>query len=574
MRIQAFRMFPRALAVAAILSVAVHAQEPRPGKLKMKVEPIEAYTFVDGNAMGPGDRDIKLSPGNHNVIVANYGYKFFQQDVSINSKETTPLNVKLDPAGAEVSGPRGRIQVEVGGMTAGDAAVLLNGKTTGYFVGHVDEFNHNIWWKQELIVPPATHQLTVTRNGKELWSGMIPVAANHRVIVTISNGKQRDTDWPRGTELPEKVARFGAGAASATIDIAPVSSSVSANPGRINCSQPSQLAWNSAETVDAQMSGMSPVPTSGVRTVSPKQTTNYELTAVGPGGTTKSGATLEVNPVVDASLSASPMEVHYRRIGEKVIQQDGTTLNWSTSNAETTALPPVGSVSTNGSQTVKPAPTQTTDGPVDENISYTLTARNTCGGSATKVVAVHLVGSIEPIPGVPLQSIFYPTAYPDERDPTVGLVASERQTLTALAAGFTKYLEYDPDAKLSIVAHADPRGGPKYNEALAGRRADSVRQFLVAQGISADKIDASSVGAEKLLDPQTITELESQNPNPLPQDRAARPQTTQLAYQRRVDIVMNPTNAESTKFYPNNSPDSQVLWQRPKPPLSEVQGDK
>lgn len=571
MRIQAFGMFPRALAVAAILSAALHAQEPQPGKLKMKVEPIEAYTFVDGNAMGPGDRSIKLSPGNHKVIVANYGFKFFEQDVAINPKETTPLNVKLDPAGAEVSGPRGRIQIEVGGLTAGDAAVLLNGKTTGYFVGHVDEFNHDIWWKQELIVPPATHQVTVTQNGKELWSGMVPVAANHRVILTISTGKQKDKDWPRGTELAEKVARFNAGTASATIDIAPVSSTVSANPTRINCSQPSLLAWNSAETVDAQMSGMSPVPTSGQRTVSPKQTTNYELTAVGPGGTTKSAATLEVNPVVEASLNASPMEVRYRRIGDKVIQQDGTTLNWATSNAEATLLPPVGVVPTNGSQTVKPAPTQTADGPVDENISYTLTARNTCGGSATKAVAVHMVGSIEPIPGVPLQSIFYPTAYPDKRDPTVGLLASEKQTLTALAGGFTKYLEYDPDAKLSIVAHADRRGGSKYNDALSSRRADSVRQFLVAQGISADKIDATSVGEEKPLEPQTITELEAQNPNPLPQNRVDHPQTTQLAYQRRVDIVLNPTNAESTKFFPNNAPESQLLWQRPKPRLSEVQ---
>lgn len=62
------------------------------------------------------------------------------------------------PVGAKVGGPRGLIQIEVGTLRAGDAAVLLNGKKPEYFVGHVDEFNHDILLHQELIVPPGTHQ--------------------------------------------------------------------------------------------------------------------------------------------------------------------------------------------------------------------------------------------------------------------------------------------------------------------------------------------------------------------------------------------------------------------------------
>ena len=43
-------------------------------------------------------------------------------------------------------------------------------------VGHVNEFNDDdLFWRQELIVPPETHQVTVTRYGKELWSGPITV---------------------------------------------------------------------------------------------------------------------------------------------------------------------------------------------------------------------------------------------------------------------------------------------------------------------------------------------------------------------------------------------------------------
>src|SRR4029077_9613001 len=98
------------------------------------------------------------------------------------------LKVTLDPSGPEVSGPYGRIELELGPLSqsdTGDDAVLLNGKTTNYFVGHADEMNHDIGWHQELVLPPGSHQVTVTRRGSEIWSHTITVAANQRVIVDI-----------------------------------------------------------------------------------------------------------------------------------------------------------------------------------------------------------------------------------------------------------------------------------------------------------------------------------------------------------------------------------------------------
>lgn len=574
MRIQAFRTLLGVLGAAVIFSSAAYAQDPKSGKLKLTVFPEEAYTFVDGNATGPGNRTIKLDVGNHHLIVANYGFKFFKQDISIDSDQTIPMDVKLERAGAEVSGPRGRIQIEVGPLDAGDDAVLLNGKKPEYFVGHVDEFNNEIFAQQELIVPPGTHHITVTRHGQEVWSGMVPVEANQRVIVTISNGKQVIKDWPRGSARAGAMRRFEASTATATIVVAPVSGTISANPPKINCSQPSQLSWTSAETIDADISWMSPVPTNGERTVSPRQTTTYEFTATGPGGVTKSSATLEVNPVVQSSLSASPTEVRYRRIGDKVIAQEPTMLNWSSSNSDAALLAPVGSVAPSGTQSVKPAPAQTANGPVDEHVYYTLTATNVCGGSDTKAVAVHVKGSIEPIPAVLLQSVFYPTDYPDKRNPELGLLGSQRETLSTLAAGFIKYLEYDPEAKLSLVAHADPRGPTKFNELLSIRRAELAKQFLVSQGIAGEKIEVTAVGEEKPLDAQVIAQLEERNPYPVSGTRAAQKSTTNLAYQRRVDIVLSPTNTESVRFYPNNAADSQIIWQRPKPALSLVEKNK
>jgi hypothetical protein len=560
------------LGAVALLGAAAFAQESKLGRLKVTVSPKQAYTFVDGKAIGPGNRTVKLAVGSHHLVVANYGYKFFEQDVSIDSDKTIPLNVNLVSAGSEVGGPRGRIQIEVGTLRAGDAAVLLNGKKPEYFVGHVDEFNHDILLHQELVVPPGTHEVTVTRYGKELWSGSVTVAANQRVIVDISNGKQKTKDWPRGSsQLSGAIPRFKAGTASATIVVAPAGGSVSANPPRINCSQPTQLSWTSGETIDADMSGMSPVPTTGERTISPRQTTSYQLTATGPGGVAKPSTTVEVNPVVESSLSASPTEVRYRRIGDKVIEQGSATLNWSSSNSDAASLTPLGSVEGSGSKSISLAPSQTADGPVDEELKYTLTATNVCGGSDTKTVAVRLKGSIEPIPAVLLKSIFYPTDYPDKHNPNLGLLSSQRQALTTLAAGFTKYLEYDPGAKLSLVAHADPRGGAKYNGPLSLRRAELAKQFLVSQGIAPEKIETGSRGIANSLDEQIVSHLEALNPNPLPAARAVHKSTTVFAYERRVDIVLTPTNAESVRYYPAEAADLQILWQRPKPARSAVE---
>lgn len=578
MRAQHVRIVVSILSAVVFFGTAAYAQDAKPGKLQVLVHPKQAYIFVDGQAIGPaypltygpGSRTVKLSPGTHTVVVANYGYKFLKEDVTVESGTKSALKVDLEPSGNEVSGPWGRIQLEVGTLNAGDDAVLMNGKTPAYFVAHVDEANNNIGFKQQLIVPPGTHHLTVTRHGKQVWSGDVKVAPNERVIVNISNGNQRTKAWSEGEHI-SSVGRFKAGLASSTIAVAPVSGNISATPANINCNETSQLAWNSAETIDAEISGMSPVPTSGQRAISPRQTTTYEFTATGPGGTVDHSATVNVNPTVVAQIQATPAEVRYRRIGDKVIQQDSTTVNWSASNADAVAVTPFGTVDANGSRSVSPTPTQSNEGPVDETITYRLSASNVCGGSETKTAAVHVTGSIEPIPSVPLQSVFYPTDYPDRKNPDLGLLKSERDALSDLARGFTKYLEYDPDAKLSLTAHADARGGARYNQSLSVRRVDLAKQFLVSQGIAADKIETAALGDGRPLDATAVKALESQNPAAAPATRSKSQTTTRLAYQRRVDLVLTPKGTESQRFYPNSAADSQILWQRPKPPRSVVE---
>jgi outer membrane protein OmpA-like peptidoglycan-associated protein len=564
MKTFAYRIISSGVAVLALVATVSAQQQAR---LKMSVEPKEAYTFVDGNAIGTGSKTFDVPLGAHRVVVANYGYKFFEKEVSVDAGKPTVLKVSLEPSGAEVSGPYGRIQLELGSLwttEAGDDAVLLNGKTANYFVGHVDEMNHDIGWHQELVVPAGSHQVTVARHGREIWSGTIAVAASQRVIVDISSGKQKIKDWPAGAQN-KSLPRFKAGIASAQIVVAPVSGEITSSPAKIECGQPSQLKWTSVETVDADISGFSPVPLTGDRTVSPKQTTAYDFTARGPGGVSKSTATVEVNTAVGSVLTASPSEVHYRQIGDKTLQAGNATLNWSSTNADSTSLDPLGSVDPNGNKSLVLKPTQTAEGTVDETFKYTLTATNACGGSDTKTATVHLIGSVEPIPDVLLHSVFFPTDYPTSEKPSLGLVRSQQEVLTTLANRFTKYLEYDPEAQLSLVGYADERGSEGHNQALSELRVQRVKDFLVSQGVAAEKINTSAYGEEKQLDKSMVTELQTQNPNLPSEARQRNTRSTWLAYNRRVDVVLQPANRESVRFYPNNAPDSDVLWQPQKP---------
>ena len=122
----------------AIFAAPSFAQD---GKLKVKVVPKQAYVFLDGKAIREGSHTIAVAAGKHTVVVVNYGYKMVTKDVDVTAGKTTDLDVTLEAYGGKVAGPWGRILIK------GDsrAAVLLNGKKPDYFVGNVDEFNHD-WW--------------------------------------------------------------------------------------------------------------------------------------------------------------------------------------------------------------------------------------------------------------------------------------------------------------------------------------------------------------------------------------------------------------------------------------------
>src|SRR6202046_4323533 len=98
------------------------------------------------------------------------------------------------------------------------------------------------------------------------------------------------------------------------------------------------------------------------------------------------------------------------------------------------------------------------------------TPRTSAAGRSTPPAAHPLLSPTQP-----------PT--PEKKNPQLGLVKSQQAELATLADGFKKYLEYDPDAKLSVEAHADDRGSHASNPDMSAGRVAPIAVYLASQAI-------------------------------------------------------------------------------------------
>lgn len=557
--------------VALAGAYAVSPLLAQDGKLKVHAVPNQAYVFIDGQAMHESSRGaFKLSPGEHTIDIYNYGYKPTTRKVTIEAGKMTKLDVTLDPVPGNVSGPWGCMTIE----GADRDAVLLNGKTPVFFVGHGDEFNNEWVWKQELIVPPGKHQVTILKGDKEVWSGTVEVPANQRVVIDIPKGVRKTVPWSRGEQL-KSLPRFKAGVASAAVVPAKPTAQLSASKEQINAGETTELNWKTTDAPAVDISGIGQVAESGEKAVQLCANTTYNLTASGPGGTATSSLPIAVNSAIQATLTASPAEAHYRRVGDNVVEQPTASLNWSAANVSTVSVDPFGSVDPSGSRTLKLSPQKTTPGPVDETLTYTLKATNCSGASEARTATIHLTGSIESAAEVKaletrlaLHSVFFPTDRPRTEKPNAGLVASQQETLTTLATDFKRYLEFKPDAHLILSGHADMRGSSEYNKALSERRVARTKLFLVEKGIPDTSIETRSLGSQENLTADQVKELVAQNPDLSAADREKvlhNLPVIVLAQNRRVDVVLSTTGEQSVRQFPFNAADSMTLLDRKTP---------
>lgn len=72
-------------------------------------------------------------------------------------------------------------------------------------------------------------------------------------------------------------------------------------------------------------------------------------------------------------------------------------------------------------------------------------------------------------------------------------------------------LEMKPDIKIEIAGHTDNRGDAAYNLELSQKRAESVKQYVVKQGIDPDRIKAKGYGEEEPIESNQTAEGRQKN---------------------------------------------------------------
>jgi peptidoglycan-associated lipoprotein len=172
------------------------------------------------------------------------------------------------------------------------------------------------------------------------------------------------------------------------------------------------------------------------------------------------------------------------------------TLRWSIASATNMAIDQgVGAVQANGSRQVSPA----------NSTTYTLTASG-AGGTDTRTVTVTVNSPPPPPP-------------PASRPPTVTISSADMLTREAQDIYFDydmsdlradairsamanaellkRIFAQDSGFTLLIEGHCDERGSAEYNLGLGDRRATSLKDYYVQQGLPADRIKTISYGKER-----------------------------------------------------------------------------
>jgi peptidoglycan-associated lipoprotein len=179
-----------------------------------------------------------------------------------------------------------------------------------------------------------------------------------------------------------------------------------------------------------------------------------------------------------ATLAATPNAIQ---------QGQSTDLTWSTDNATEVTINGLGTVPASGSRTVQPT----------ESTTYQLSAKGP-GGSADASARVTVTTPPPAVtPAAPAESaadMFARNVKDIYFDfDKYGL----REDQQGSANGNAQFLASNANIQFEIEGHCDDRGSAEYNLALGDSRAQTVKDYLVRSGVSADRIHVISYGKER-----------------------------------------------------------------------------
>ncbi len=182
-------------------------------------------------------------------------------------------------------------------------------------------------------------------------------------------------------------------------------------------------------------------------------------------------------PAPTASISVSPSSI---QAGQSA------SLTWQTSNATDVTIDGIGAVQPNGSQSVSPT----------DSTTYHLTAKG-AGGTQEATARLTVTQPPPPPPPAPtvtdeelfsqnVKDIYFDYDKSDIRADQQGSMQADAQ-----------FLNQHANINLTIEGHCDERGSTEYNIALGDKRANAVKDALVAAGVSASRIKTISYGKER-----------------------------------------------------------------------------
>jgi len=175
-----------------------------------------------------------------------------------------------------------------------------------------------------------------------------------------------------------------------------------------------------------------------------------------------------------ATLAANPSVIQAGR---------SSTLSWQTSNASQVNIEGLGTLPASGSRSVTPGMSTT----------YTLIAKGPGGtddASARITVNATVAGATQPsdedLFARNVKDIYFDYDKANLRSDDAPIVQNNEA-----------FLVQHSGIKVLVEGHCDDRGSEEYNIALGASRAESAKEALVQQGVSAERIRTVSYGKEK-----------------------------------------------------------------------------
>jgi len=189
-------------------------------------------------------------------------------------------------------------------------------------------------------------------------------------------------------------------------------------------------------------------------------------------------------PAPTITLRANPATIN---------RGQNTTLTWEARNATTVRIEPgLGDVMATGNRAVNPA----------SSVRYQATAMGP-GGTATDTAQITV--NVPPPP--PERPPTPPTPPPVDEDALFRQNVQDihfdfdkadiKSDQVGVLQGNANWLKSNPNVRFTIEGNCDERGSEEYNLGLGDRRANATKEFLISQGVAANRIMTVSYGEER-----------------------------------------------------------------------------